>query len=43
MIEEEYKQLLIEEFSGVTADSDCVDREKSSVASVSRNARRGTK
>jgi hypothetical protein len=43
MIEEEYKQLLIEEFSGVAADSDSVDMEKSSVAAVSRNARRGTK
>jgi hypothetical protein len=43
MIEEKYKQLLIEEFSGIVAESDSVDREKSDVTGVSRNARRGTK
>jgi hypothetical protein len=42
MIEDEYKQLLIEEYSGVVADSDSLDRAKTSGA-VSRNARRGTK
>ena len=46
MIEEEYKQLLIEEYSGAAgagAESDgSVDRAKTAGA-MSRNARRGTK
>jgi hypothetical protein len=43
MIEEEYNQLLIEEFSGVAGESDSLDRAKHTGAPLSRNARRGTK